>query len=217
MKCFADDFLKIGAKKVISYGNGQNGGADQMKPKRKKPDPADVIPEEDKLRYQHVKHMFEPVYDQNSELLILGTFPSVKSREQNFYYGHPQNRFWKVLARLTEEKLPETIEEKKAMLLKHHIAVWDVIAGCDIIGSSDSSIKNVVPADIPRVLKGSRITRIFANGDKAHRLYQKHCEEAVGIKAVKLPSSSPANAVFTLDRLTDAWRELIGTEKSDGI
>lgn len=158
---------------------------------------------------KHVEHTFAPVYDQDSKLLILGTFPSVKSREQNFYYGHPQNRFWRVLARLTKEELPETIEEKKAMLLKHHIAVWDVIAGCDIIGSSDSSIKNVVPADIPGILKGSRITKIFANGDKAYKLYRKYCEKAAGIEAVKLPSSSPANAVFTLDRLTDVWGALI--------
>ena len=167
--------------------------------------------------YQHVCHTFKPVYDVRSKILILGSLPSVKSREQGFYYGHPRNRFWKVLAEVLSCRIPVTIEENKDMLLANHIAVWDVIESCDIIGSSDSSIKNVVPADIPRVLKGSRITRIFANGDKAHRLYQKHCEEAVGIKAVKLPSSSPANAVFTLDRLTDAWRELIGTDKSDGI
>ena len=167
------------------------------------------MPKEADSRYQHVEHTFAPVYDQNSKILILGTFPSVKSREQNFYYGHPQNRFWKVLARLTKEELPETIEEKKTMLLKHHIAVWDVIAGCDIIGSSDSSIKNVVPADIPGILKDSRITKIFANGDKAYKLYRKYCEEAAGIEAVKLPSSSPANAVFTLNRLTDVWRALI--------
>ncbi len=140
----------------------------------------------------------------------------MKSREQNFYYGHPQNRFWKVLARLTGEELPGTVEEKKAMLLKHHIAVWDVIKSCDIIGSSDSSIKNVVPADIPRIVKDSRITRIFANGEKAYRLYKKYCEQQTGIKAVKLPSSSPANAIFTLDRLAEAWSALIyGSEKNE--
>lgn len=180
-----------------------------FKKTEQKPDPGEKIREEEKSRYQHVEHTFAPVYDQNSEILILGTFPSVKSRECNFYYGHPQNRFWKVLARLTKEKLPETTEEKKAMLLKHHIAVWDVVAGCDIIGSSDSSIRNVVPADIPGIVKGSRVAKIFANGDKAYRLYKKYCEETVGKEAVKLPSSSPANAVFTLDRLTDVWRELI--------
>lgn len=183
-----------------------------MKPKRKKPDPADVIPEEDKLRYQHVKHTFEPVYDQNSELLILGTFPSVKSREQNFYYGHPQNRFWKVLARLTEEKLPETIEEKKAMLLKHHIAVWDVIAGCDIIGSSDSSIKNVVPADIGIILSKAEIDRIFANGKKAESLYRKYIFPKTKIPVTVLPSTSPANAAFSFEKLAAAWKEKIGGE-----
>ena len=141
-----------------------------MKPKRKKPDPADVIPEEDKLRYQHVKHTFEPVYDQNSELLILGTFPSVKSREQNFYYGHPQNRFWKLLAALWECEVPATIAEKKAFLLKRHVALWDVIARCDIIGSSDSSIKNVVANDMDVILKNAPITGIFANGGKAYEL-----------------------------------------------
>ena len=206
MGLYEEHRLKINAYIVAI---ARDGGAGRMNPRKKKLDPEDVIPEEETSRYQHVEHTFDPVYDQNSRILILGTFPSVKSREQNFYYGHPQNRFWKVLARLTDEELPETVEEKKAMLLKHHIAVWDVIAACDIIGSSDSSIKNAVPADIPRILKDSRITKIFANGDKAYRLYKKHCEKAVGIKAVKLPSSSPANAIFTLDRLTDAWRELI--------
>ena len=165
--------------------------------------------------YQHIRHTFEPVYNEQSVILILGSLPSVKSREAGFYYGHPRNRFWQVLSRLLECPLPQDTEEKKKMLLENGIAVWDVIHECDIIGSSDSSIKNVTPADIPKVLKGSRITRIFANGDKAYRLYQKHCEGAVGIKAVKLPSSSPANAVFTLDRLTDAWRELMYGKKTD--
>lgn len=173
-----------------------------------------------KSRYQHVKHTFLPVYDQDSEILILGTFPSVKSREQNFYYGHPQNRFWKVLARLTGEELPETVEEKKVMLLKHHIAVWDVIESCDIIGSSDSSIRNAVPADIPKILAGSKIRKICANGEKAYQLYRKYCEEAAGQEAIKLPSSRPANAVFTLDRLTEIWGERIydrKEEREDGI
>lgn len=183
-----------------------------MNPKGPKQDPKDVIREESS-RYQHLEHTFCPVYDKDSELLILGTFPSVKSREQNFYYGHPQNRFWKVLARLTGEKLPKTAEEKKALLLKHHIAVWDVVAACDIIGSSDSSIKNVVPADISKVLRESRVQKIFANGEKAYRLYKRYCEKETGREAVKLPSSSPANAVFTLDRLTDVWREQIYGER----
>lgn len=203
--------------KINSYivAIARDGGVGRMNPERQKLDSRDVIPEEEKSLYQHVEHTFAPVYDSRSRILILGTFPSVKSREQNFYYGHPQNRFWKVLARLTKEKLPETVEEKKAMLLKHQIAVWDVVAGCDIIGSSDSSIKNVVPADIPKILSGSQITEIFTNGDKAYKLYRKYCENTTGIKAVKLPSSSPANAVFTLDRLTDTWGRLIYGNETD--
>lgn len=200
--------------KINSYivAIARDGGAGRMNPRKQKLSPEDVIPEEERIRYQHVEHTFAPVYDEWSSILILGTFPSVKSREQNFYYGHPQNRFWKVLARLTGEELPGTVEEKKAMLLKHHIAVWDVVQSCDIIGSSDSSIKNVVPADIPGILKGSRITRIFANGEKAYKLYRKYSEEKTGIKAVKLPSSSPANAVFSLDRLAETWGALICDE-----
>lgn len=203
--------------KINSYivAIAKDGSVGRMNPKTQKLDPEDVIPEEEKSRYQQLEHTFDPVYDRDSELLILGTFPSVKSREQNFYYGHPQNRFWKVLARLTGEVLPQTIEEKKALLIRHHIAVWDVVAGCEIIGSSDSSIRNVIPADIPRVLKDSRITKIFANGEKAYRLYKKYCEELTGIEAVKLPSTSPANAIFTLDRLTDVWGELIYGRKEE--
>lgn len=156
---------------------------------------------------------------ENSEILILGTFPSVKSRENNFYYGHPQNRFWKLIAGLTREPVPETIEEKKALLLKHHIAIWDVVQSCDIIGSSDSSIKNVVPADIAKILKESSVQRIYANGDKAYRLYKKYCEKETGKKAEKLPSTSPANAIFTLDRLTESWgAEIFGrTEENESV
>ena len=204
--------------KINSYivAIARDGGAGRMNPRKQKLPSEDVIPEDERSRRQHVEHTFDPVCDSRSEYLILGTFPSVKSREQNFYYGHPQNRFWKVLARLTGEELPGTVEEKKAMLLKHHIAVWDVIKSCDIIGSSDSSIKNVVPADIPRIVKDSRITKIFANGEKTYRLYKKYCEQQTGIKAVKLPSSSPANAIFTLDRLAEAWSALIyGSEKNE--
>lgn len=212
MGLYEEHKLKINAYIVAI---AKDGGVARISPRTQKLSPEDVIPEEEKSRYQHVEHTFEPVYDEESEILILGTFPSVKSREQNFYYGHPQNRFWKVLAKLTEEELPETIEEKKEMLLKHHIAVWDVIQSCDIIGSSDSSIKNVVPADLNRILEKSRITKIFANGDKAYRLYKKYCQEKTGRTAVKLPSSSPANAIFTLDRLTDVWGELIFERKEE--
>lgn len=165
--------------------------------------------------YIHVEHTFEPVYDKDSRILILGSFPSVKSRENQFYYGHPQNRFWKILANVTGEALPDTIKEKKAMLLRHHIAVWDVIQSCDIIGSSDSSIKNAVPADIGRIVDESRITKIFVNGDKAYQLYRKYCEPDTGITAVRLPSSSPANAAFSLDKLTDVWGGLLGFDRKE--
>ena len=124
--------------------------------------------------YQTLSHSFEPVFDGNSEVLILGTFPSVKSRENHFYYGHPQNRFWKVLAAVTGCAVPRTVEEKKEFLLGQHIAVWDVIAQCDIIGSSDSSIKNVVPADLSVILERTPVRNIYGNGAKACELYRKY-------------------------------------------
>lgn len=154
-----------------------------------------------------LSHNFAPVFDENSRILILGTFPSVKSRENHFYYGHPQNRFWKVTAALTGSAVPQTIEEKKRMLLAGHIAVWDVIASCQIEGSSDSSIRNVVPNDIAGLLEKTNIEAVFCNGQKAHELYVKYCEKACGKKAVKLPSTSPANASWPLERLTESWRE----------
>ena len=154
----------------------------------------------------HVQHEFEPVYDEYSQILILGTLPSVKSRENHFYYGHPQNRFWKLLAYLTQAQIPETIEQKKSFLLEHHIAVWDVIAECDIIGSSDSSIKNAVPNDFSDILKAAPIRKIYTNGGTAYKLYHKYCEKVTGIKAMKLPSTSPANASYSLDRLISEWK-----------
>ena len=157
--------------------------------------------------YSHISHTFLPVYDESSKTLILGSFPSVKSREQRFYYGHPQNRFWKVLAAVCGCEVPKTIEEKKAMLLANHIAIWDVIDSCDIIGSSDSSIKNVVPADIAGILPKTKITKIFANGKTAGNLYKKFSEESTGIKVKVLPSTSPANAAFSLEKLIQEWKE----------
>lgn len=154
-------------------------------------------------------HTFEPVFDEHSTVLILGTFPSVKSREQGFYYGHPQNRFWKILAILFQEAVPETIEAKRCFLLRHGIAVWDVVASCDIIGSSDSSIKNVVPADLSRVLDAAPIEKIFANGGKAYSLYQKYAFPLTGREARKLPSSSPANARWQLEQLTETWKCIV--------
>ena len=119
------------------------------------------------MEYEHIVHSFEPIFDSESKILILGTLPSVKSRETNFYYGHKQNRFWKVLAALFQEPIPETIDEKKHLLLRHHIAIWDVIQSCDIKGSSDSSIKNGEPTELRKILDAANIKQIYANGSKA--------------------------------------------------
>ena len=148
----------------------------------------------------------DPVWDENSKVLILGSFPSVKSREEGFFYGHKQNRFWRVLASVCDCSVPQNIDEKKSMLLANGIAVWDVIHSCDIVGSSDSSIKNVVPNDIDDIVKKSHIKRIFTNGKKADELYQKYIEQTVGISAECLPSTSPANAVWTLVKLCEEWK-----------
>ncbi len=161
------------------------------------------------MEYEHIVHSFEPVYDKDSEILILGTLPSVKSRENNFYYGHKQNRFWKVLATLLKEPVPDTIEEKKAMLLAHRIALWDVIQSCDIKGSSDSSIKNVQPTDIGMILEKKNVTQIYANGNKAGQLYKRYQFPVTGIEATVLPSTSPANAAWSFDRLCEAWRVIL--------
>ena len=155
-------------------------------------------------------HEFAPVYDERSRILILGTFPSVKSREQHFYYGHPQNRFWKVLASLTQwPQIPQTIAEKKQMLLKNEIAIWDVIQSCDIAGSSDSSIKNVVPSDIGSILKNSGIARIYANGNMAKKLYEKYILPETGVPIIGLPSTSPANAAYSIERLKESWQQIL--------
>ena len=161
--------------------------------------------------YEHLTHTFEPVFYKDSKILILGSFPSVKSRENNFYYGHPQNRFWRVLAGVLRKDVPQTIEEKKTFLLEHHIAVWDVIESCTIIGSSDSSIKDVVVNDFSKILGKSKIETIYVNGGKAYELYRKYAEKQTGIPAVKLPSTSPANAAWNLDKLCEAWS--VVTEK----
>ena len=161
------------------------------------------------MEYEHIVHSFEPVYDKDSEILILGTLPSVKSRENNFYYGHKQNRFWKVLATLLKEPVPETIEEKKAMLLAHRVALWDVIQSCDIKGASDSSIKNVQPTDIGMILEKTNMTQIYANGNKAGQLYKRYQFPVTGIEATVLPSTSPANAAWSLARLCEAWKTIL--------
>ena len=159
--------------------------------------------------YEHLTHTFEPVFNENSKILILGSFPSVKSRENHFYYGHPQNRFWKVLAGVLGKNIPQTIEEKKLFLLESHIAVWDVIESCTIIGSSDSSIKDVVVNDFSKVLECSEIETIYVNGGKAYELYHKYAENKTRMKAVKLPSTSPANAAWNLEKLCVAWSVIV--------
>lgn len=158
--------------------------------------------------YEHVKHGFDPVYNENARILILGSLPSVKSREEGFYYGHPRNRFWQVLARLLDWQLPQTIEEKKNMLLENGIAIWDVIQECDIIGSSDSSIKNVKPTQLGRILHAADIIAVYGNGKTASKLYRKYQQQETGTKIRELPSTSPANAAFSLERLVEVW----GTE-----
>lgn len=148
-----------------------------------------------------IKHPFPPLFDCDSRILILGSFPSVKSREENFFYGHPQNRFWKVMAAVLNEDVPQTIEDKKRLLLCHNIALWDSIASCEIEGSSDASIDKVIPNDLTPIFAAANIQAVFCNGKKAHELYRKHIEPLVGRKAICLPSTSPANASWSLDKL----------------
>ena len=155
-----------------------------------------------------ILHNIDPVYDENSEVLVLGSFPSVRSRESGFFYGHPQNRFWKVAAAVFGCPVPETMEEKKRFLLGNRLAVWDVIKSCEIRGSSDASIRDIVPNDLGPLLSGSRIRRIYCNGSTSFSLYEKYLREKTGIPAEKLPSTSPANAAWSIQRLTEAWSVL---------
>ena len=150
-------------------------------------------------------HPVPPLFDQNSRLLILGTFPSPRSREGKFFYHHPQNRFWKAMAVLMDSPLPETIEQKKTMMLGNGIAVWDVIQSCRVTGARDSSIRDVVPTDLSQILDHAPIEKIFANGGTAYKLYMKYSYPETGRPIIKLPSTSPANAAWSLERLIDAW------------
>ena len=148
---------------------------------------------------------FGHLYDESSRVLILGSFPSVKSREQNFFYGHPQNRFWKVVSAIFEQPVPQTIEEKKQLILGNGLALWDSIASCEITGSSDSSIRNARANDIRIILDSCNIERIYCNGRKSHELYRKYIEAQTGREAACLPSTSPANAQWSLEKLINAW------------
>jgi len=153
-------------------------------------------------------HPIDPVFDKDSAVLILGSFPSVKSREEGFFYGHPQNRFWKVTARVFGEEVPQTIAEKKSFLLRNHIALWDVIGSCDIEGSSDASIRNVSVNDISLILKTANIKAVFLNGKKAFSLYRKYMYPEVKREGICLPSTSPANAMWSVDKLIDEWKQI---------
>ncbi|MBO4385101.1 MAG: DNA-deoxyinosine glycosylase [Clostridia bacterium] len=161
------------------------------------------------MREERLVHPFQPVYDGNSRILILGSFPSAASREAMFYYGHRRNRFWKVLSALYGEEIPDCVEGKKAFLLDHGIALWDSIGACAITGSSDASIRDAVPNKISELLKKAPIERIFANGKASFACYEKYVFPETGIHAVPLPSTSPANAAWDLEKLKEAWRVIL--------
>lgn len=161
------------------------------------------------MNLQTVVHTIPPLYDSHSRVLLLGSIPSPKSREVGFFYGHPQNRFWRVLAAVLGEAVPQTIEAKRAMCLAHHVALWDTIARCDIAGASDTSIRNAVPNDIGKLVRESEITRIFATGGKSAELYRKLIEPTLHIPITQLPSTSPANAAWSLERLIEAYRVIL--------
>ena len=154
-------------------------------------------------------HPIPPLYDERSRILILGSFPSVKSREGMFFYHHPQNRFWKVLSSVLNHPLPQTIEEKREMILLHRIALWDVIGSCEIEASEDSSIRNVVPNDLSPIFQTADIRAVFCNGATSHNYYRRYAQKQTGMEAEKLPSTSPANAAWSLQRLTEAWQAIL--------
>ena len=160
-------------------------------------------------------HTFEPVFNENSRILILGSFPSVKSREEGFYYGHPRNRFWKVLAEILDEPMPETVTDKQNMLLNHKIALWDVCSSCEITGSADSSIREVIPNDLSIILERARIEQIFTNGKTADDLYRRIQQNIFNIPAICLPSTSPANAAWSIQMLISEWKTIKEGIKND--
>ena len=160
-------------------------------------------------------HNIPPVYDEYSRILILGSFPSVRSREEAFFYAHPRNRFWKVISSICQEEVPETVEEKKELLLKHRIALWDVIGSCEIRGSSDASIRNVETNDIRGLMEKTKIEAVFCNGRRSYELYYRYLYPQTGKEAVLLPSTSPANASMTLEDLRTVWEKTIGMYHSE--
>ena len=154
---------------------------------------------------ERIIHPFPPIYNSESRILILGSFPSVASRVQEFYYGHPRNRFWPLLAALLGEAVPHSIQEKKQMLLHHYIALYDAVTACTITGSADASMQSIIPADLSSIFKEAPIQAVFANGTKAYEV----CIKQIGISAVKLPSTSPANARFGFEDILEAWKQLL--------
>ncbi len=160
------------------------------------------------MDYEHIIHSFDPVFDKNSRILIMGSMPSVKSRECGFYYGHPRNRFWTVISAITGSPLPHSTEDKKKLLLDHGIAIWDTAAECDIIGSSDQKIKNVVPTDLRIITDKCNIEAIFANGAAAANMYRKYQKHTLGKEIMILPSTSPANAAWSTERLIKEWSKI---------
>lgn len=164
---------------------------------------------------QRLIHPIAPLYDTTSRILILGSFPSVASRAAMFFYGHPQNRFWPLLAALVEEPVPQSIEEKRALALRHHIALWDTIGSCEIEGSSDSSIRAVVPNDLTSMLQQAPIRQIFCNGAASYQFFCRYQQPLTGREAIKLPSTSPANAAWGMERLRAAWQVILPALRED--
>lgn len=156
-----------------------------------------------------VTHEFGPFYDHDSRVLILGSIPSPKSREQGFYYGHPRNRFWTVMADILDEDFPETVEERKVMLSSHNIALWDVLASCEIRGADDSSIKNPKANDLRRIFDAADIKAVFATGKKAAALYDRFCRSTCGRNVICLPSTSPANCGCSYERLRTEYSRIL--------
>ena len=158
------------------------------------------------MKEEMIVHPIPPLYRPDSEILILGSFPSVKSRESAFFYGHPQNRFWKVMAAVFEDEVPQDVPQRREFLIRNRIAAWDVIHSCTIRGSSDASIRDVVANDLTVILDNAPIRQIYVNGKTAEKMYKKYIQPGIGRKAVCLPSTSPANAAWSLERLTEAWK-----------
>lgn len=165
---------------------------------------------------ERLEHTFSPVYDAHSRILILGSFPSVQSRKEGFYYGNPRNRFWPLLAALTQEEVPTSIPDKQALLLRHGIALWDVVQSCRIIGSSDSSIREITPIPIRELWNEADIQAVFANGSTAWSLYMEHLYPITQMEAIKLPSTSPANAAVSSDRLLLRWKQAFDSVYAKG-